>query len=173
MNIMRQLRIEKITLNIGAGKDQARLEKGIKLLKMVTGIEPVKTMSKKRIPGWGLRVGLPIGCKLTLRKDKAIEILKNLLMAKENKLYDYQFDNLGNLAFGLSEYVDIPNMKYNPEIGIMGLEVCVTMERPGFRVKTRRLKTKKIPQKHRISKNESIDFMKNEFNIKVLANGEE
>ncbi|MBS3112692.1 50S ribosomal protein L5 [Candidatus Woesearchaeota archaeon] len=173
MNIMRQLRIEKITLNIGAGKDQARLEKGIKLLKMVTGIEPVKTMSKKRIPGWGLRVGLPIGCKLTLRKDKAIEILKNLLMAKENKLYDYQFDNLGNLAFGLSEYVDIPNMKYNPEIGIMGLEICVTMERPGFRVKTRRLKTKKIPQKHRISKNESIDFMKNEFNIKVLANGEE
>lgn len=170
---MRQLRIEKITLNIGAGKDQARLEKGIKLLKMVTGIEPVKTMSKKRIPGWGLRVGLPIGCKLTLRKDKAIEILKNLLMAKENKLYDYQFDNLGNLAFGLSEYVDIPNMKYNPEIGIMGLEICVTMERPGFRVKTRRLKTKKIPQKHRISKNESIDFMKNEFNIKVLANGEE
>ena len=173
MNIMRQLSIEKITLNIGAGKDQSRLEKGIKLLKMVTGIEPVKTMSKKRIPGWGLRVGLPIGCKLTLRKDKAIEILKNLLMAKENKLYDYQFDNLGNLAFGLSEYVDIPNMKYNPEIGIMGLEICVTMERPGFRVKTRRLKTKKIPQKHRISKNESIDFMKNEFNIKVLANGEE
>lgn len=170
---MRNLRIEKITLNVGAGKDQAKLEKGIKLLKMLTGIEPVKTVAKKRIPGWGLRPGLPIGCKLTLRKEKAREILSNLLVAKENKLYDYQFDTAGNVAFGLSEYIDIPNVKYNPEIGIMGLEICVTIERPGFRIKSRRLKQKRIPQRHKIQKNEAIEFMKNTFNVRVLAKGEE
>lgn len=170
---MRNLRIEKITLNVGAGKDQARLEKGIKLLKMITGIEPVKTVAKKRIPNWGLRPGLPIGCKLTLRKEKALQILKDLLVAKDNKLYNYQFDDQGNIAFGLTEYVDIPNMKYNPEIGIMGLEVCVTIVRPGFRIKNRRLRKKKIPTKHKITKEESIDFIKNELNVKVLAKGEE
>ena len=75
MNPMQVPRIEKITLNVGAGKDQARLEKGVALLKMITGIDPVKTVTAKRIPGWGLRPGLPIGCKLTLRKQKTGEIL--------------------------------------------------------------------------------------------------
>ena len=82
MNEMKNIKIEKITLNIGAGKDQSKLEKGIKLLKMLTGIVPIKTTSTKRIPGWGLRIGLPIGCKLTLRKKAAREILKRLLESK-------------------------------------------------------------------------------------------
>ena len=61
MNKMREIRIEKITLNIGAGKDVGKLEKGVKLLKNITGINPVKTVTQKRIPTWGLRPGLPIG----------------------------------------------------------------------------------------------------------------
>ena len=97
MNPMQQLRIEKVTLNIGAGKDQAKLDKGMVLIKAITGIEPVKTVTNKRIPGWGLRPGLPIGCKLTLRKSSAIELLKRLLEAKEKILKDTQFDEQGNL----------------------------------------------------------------------------
>jgi large subunit ribosomal protein L5 len=58
-------------------------------------------------------------------------------------------------------------VKYDPEIGIMGLEVCITLERPGFRIKRRKLKQKKIPVKHKITKEEAIDFMSKEFNIKV------
>ncbi len=172
-NPMKQLRIEKITLNVGAGKDQGKLEKGLKLLKMITGVEAVKTVAKKRIPTWGLRPGLPIGCKITLRKNKAVQILTSLLAAKEKKLYDFQFDNTGNIAFGVPEYIDVPDLKYNPEIGIMGLEVCVTLSRPGFRIKNRRLKKKKVPQKHRISKEEAMDFIKTQFDIRILAKGEE
>ena len=74
MNPMKNIRIEKVTLNIGAGKDQAKLEKGLLLLSSITGLKPVKTFAKKRIPEWGLRPGLPIGCKITLRKKKAEEI---------------------------------------------------------------------------------------------------
>jgi large subunit ribosomal protein L5 len=173
MNPMRQLRIEKVTLNIGAGKDQAMLDKGTKLLKYLTGIDPVKTLAKKRIPGWGLRPGLPIGCKLTLRNEKALEILQSLLGSKDNKLYDYQFDEFGNVAFGVPEYIDIPNVKYNPEIGIMGLEACVTIVRPGYRIKERRTQKRKIPMRHMVTKEESINFMKQKFNIRVLAKGEE
>jgi large subunit ribosomal protein L5 len=168
-NPMRLLRIEKITLNVGAGKDQSMLDKGVKLLKMITGIDPVKTLAKKRIPGWGLRPGLPIGCKLTLRKQKATEVLTALLASKENKLYDHQFDEFGNLAFGIPEYIDIPNIKYNPEIGIMGLEVCVTIIRPGFRIKDRRLQNKKVPARHKVTKEEAIKFMKDTFKIKILS----
>ena len=167
MNQSRNLRIEKVTLNIGAGKDQTKLEKGMKLLEMITGVKPVKTVTKKRIPGWGLRPGLPIGCKVTLRKDLANETLKRLLNAKDNTLNESQFDDNGSIAFGLEEYIDIQGVSYDPEIGIIGLEVCVTLERNGFRIKRRAMKKARIPKKHAITKGESVEFMKNNFNVKL------
>ena len=169
MDDMKKIKIEKVTLNIGAGKDQARLEKGIVLLRAITNATPIKTITSKRIQEWGLRPGLPIGCKLTLRKASAIKILPRLLEAVENKLMERQFDQNGNIAFGIHEYIEIPGVKYDPKIGIMGLEVCVTLERPGFRIKRRKLMQRKIPPRHRISKQEAIDFMASNFNTKVEA----
>ncbi|MFH0977966.1 MAG: 50S ribosomal protein L5 [Candidatus Woesearchaeota archaeon] len=167
MNQMQQVKLEKITLNIGAGKDQKKLELGLKLLKKITEIEPVRTVTNKRIPNWGLRPGLPIGCKITLRKAAALETLKRLLEAKEGRLRESQFDQNGNIAFGLPEYIDIPGVGYDPEIGVLGLEVCVTLEKPGFRIKKRRLLKRKIPPKHRISRDEAINFMKNNFKVSL------
>ncbi|MDP6600157.1 MAG: 50S ribosomal protein L5 [Candidatus Woesearchaeota archaeon] len=167
MNSMKQVSMEKVTLNIGAGKDQAKLEKGIKLINSITGRNPVKTFTKKRIQEWGLRPGLPIGCKLTLRKKEALELLKRLFEAKDNTLQVSNLDNEGNISFGINEYIDIPGVKYDPDIGIMGLQVCITLKRSGFRVKSRALKRHAIPRKHRVKREEAIDFMKNMFNLKV------
>ena len=164
---MKQISIEKVTLNIGAGKDQVKLEKGMKLINSIAGKPPVKTYTRKRIQEWGLRPGLPIGCKLTLRKDKALKLLPNLLEAVDNKLQESQFDDNGNIAFGIKEYIEIPGIKYDPKIGIMGLQVCVTLERPGFRIKRRRIMTRKIPPRHRISRQEAIDFMSKSFKVKL------
>ena len=161
--------MEKVTLNIGAGKDQARLEKGIVLLNSIADATPVKTITSKRIQEWGLRPGLPIGCKLTLRKGKAIKMLPRLLEAVDNRLMERQFDNNGNIAFGIHEYIEIPGVKYDPKIGVMGLEVCITLERPGYRIKKRRLLQRKIPIRHRISKQEAINFLAEKFNAKVEA----
>ena len=136
---MKEIKIEKVTLNIGAGKDQNILKKGLKLLKTISDATPIKTITNKRIPGWGIRPGLPIGCKVTLRKQKATEILKNLLKAKESTLNKRQFDENGNVSFGVGEYIDIPKVKYDPDIGIIGLEVCVTLERAGYRIKKRKI----------------------------------
>ena len=94
MNPMRNIRIGKVTLNVGAGKEQTKLEKGILLLKHITGINPVKTFTNKRIPTWGLRPGLPIGCKLTLRGKSAKEMLIRLLSAKDNTLNERQYSYL-------------------------------------------------------------------------------
>ena len=167
MDTMKNIRIEKVTLNIGAGKDQSKLEKGLILLNTVANATPIKTITSKRIQEWGLRPGLPIGCKLTLRKDRAIKIIPRLLDAVDNKLREKQFDNNGNIAFGIHEYIEIPGVKYNPKIGIMGLEVCITLERPGYRIKRRRLLARKIPIRHRISKQEAIDFITNNFDTRV------
>jgi large subunit ribosomal protein L5 len=164
---MKQIRLVKLTLNIGAGKEQQVLERGLVLLKQITGIDPVKTITQKRIPGWGLRPGLPIGCKITLRGEPAHKIAKRLLVAKNNLLSKNNFDEEGNVSFGIKEYIDIPETKYDPKIGIMGLQASLTLERPGFRVKKRKILKRTIPRKHRISQEESIDFMKKNFNIKI------
>jgi large subunit ribosomal protein L5 len=164
---MREIRIEKLTLNIGAGKEQAVLEKGITLLKNITGLSPVKTMTQKRIANWGLRPGLPIGCKITFRREPARELVKRLLLAKSNLLSKSNFDNNGNVSFGIHEYIDIPDVKYDPQIGIMGLQASLTLQRPGFRVKRRKIMKRSIPRKHNISQEEAIGFMKNNFKIQI------
>jgi large subunit ribosomal protein L5 len=167
MNKMQEIRIEKVTLNIGAGKDQKVLEKGIKLLKNIAGVDPVKTITQKRIQGWGLRPGLPIGAKITLRNQDAIKMVERIIYAKDNVLQPSNFDSNGNISFGILEYVDIKDAKYDVDIGMMGLQASITLTRPGFRVKNKRIRSGRIPVKHRISQEESIDFMKKNFNVKV------
>lgn len=165
MNKSREISIEKVTLNIGAGKSSEKLEKGLKLFEMITGTKPVKTFTMKRIAAWSLRPGLPIGCKVTIRGPKAAELLKRMLGAVDNKLNPRQFDEEGNIAFGIPEYIDIPGIDYSPEIGVLGLQVCATLMRPGFRIKRRRLQKKKIGKKHKISKQDAIEFLKKNFNM--------
>lgn len=168
-NAMRQLRVAKVTLNVGAGKSTEKLEKGLKLLKAITGLAPVKTFTNKRIPNWGLRPGLPIGCKLTLRKASSMELLRRLIQSRDNKLSASQFDEEGNVSFGIPEYIDIPGVNYDPSIGIMGLEVCITLERPGFRIKRRKVMKRKIPARHRVGKPDAIGFMRDKFGIAVMS----
>jgi large subunit ribosomal protein L5 len=167
MNKMQEVRIEKVTLNIGAGKDQNKLEKGMTLIKSITGIAPVKTITNKRIMGWGLRPGLPVGCKVTLRKKQAMDIIPRLLNVKDNTLDESQFDKNGNLALGIPEYIDIEGAKYDPKIGVMGLEACITFDKAGYRVKNRKVHASRIGKKHKVTKQEAIEFMKKKFNVKM------
>lgn len=167
MNPMRKIRIEKLTLNIGAGKDQNLLNKGSKLLQSLTDVPPIKTVTQKRLAAWGLRPGLPIGCKTTLRNEKAAVLLKRLLAAKDNALAESNFDNNGNVSFGIHEYIDIPDARYDPEIGIIGLQVCVTLERAGYRIKRRKVMKRKIPLAHKITRGDAIEFMREEFKTKI------
>lgn len=164
---MKRIRIDKVTLNIGAGKDSQLLGKGVKLLEALTGIPPVKTITNKRIPGWGLRPGLPIGCKVTLRGEEAEKIIPRLLASKENRLGMRNYDNAGNVSFGIPEYIDIEGSKYDPEIGIIGLQACITLVRPGYRVKRRRMRPAALSKEHIITKEDAIRFMQERFNTKT------
>ncbi len=165
MNAMKEIKIEKLTLNIGAGRDEKVLQKAVKLLKNITGIDPVQTITNKRLAAWGLRPGLPIGAKITLRGDVTKELAKRLLEAKENQVKSSWFDNFGNVSFGIHEYVDIPGVKYDTEIGILGLQVSLTLARPGFRVKKRKVKKASIGKKHLISKRDAVKFMTDNFGV--------
>ena len=157
---MRTIKIEKVTLNVGVGKDEDLLKRGMKLLEKVTGSTPVKTVTKKRIPGWGLRPGLVIGCKVTVRRNGK-DLLRRLLAAKANKLKSSNFDNNGNFAFGIHEYIDIEGMSYDPDLKIIGLEVAVTLVRRGYRVKLRKINPSPVGKHHQVTKTQAIDYMRN------------
>ncbi|MGV8171084.1 MAG: 50S ribosomal protein L5 [Candidatus Woesearchaeota archaeon] len=171
-NPMRKIRVQKLTLNIGTGKDQTMLEKAQKLLNAITGVSSVRTVTQKRIAAWGLRPGLPIGVKVTLRKDKALALIPRLLYAKDNKLADNNFDDNGNVSFGIKEYIDIRDAKYDPDIGSMGLQCSITLDRPGTRIKNRKIMKRVIPKHQRVNKEDAINFMKNEFKA-IFAIAEE
>jgi len=167
MNVMQQVKISKITLNFGSGKDQGRLEKGMTVMKRLVGRDPVKTVSYKRIPGWGVRPGLAIGCKCTLRNDPALKVLGTLIKAKDNILKLSNFDDNGNVSFGIHEYIDIPGMEYDPKIGVLGMQVSITLEKPGTRIKKRRLLKKKLPRKQYVSRQEAMAFLKEKYQVTV------
>ena len=173
MSQMKTIRIEKVTLNIGTGKPGPQLEKAKILLKTVSGMKPAETRTQKRIPGWSLRPNLVIGCKTTVRGRRANEVLKALLQANDNRLFRKSFDQQGNVSFGIKEYLDMPTLDYIPEVGILGFEVAVTLQRPGFRIKRRALQKRRIPSRHAIAKEDAIAFFEKEFQIKVVEKGEE
>jgi len=164
MNPMQELKIEKVTLNIGCGDDKQKIEKAVKLLEMLTEKKAVITRSKKRST-FGVAKGKPIGAMVTLRKADAEEFLKNAFVAKENKISLKQINNGGSFSFGIKEYIDIPRVKYSHEIGMMGFDVSVTLERKGFRIKRRRVKQAQIPEKQKISKEETAEWLKNKFGV--------
>lgn len=172
-NIMKQIKLEKITINMGIGDSRDKLTKAQKILEKIANAKSVQTITMKRIPAWGVRPKLPIGCKVTLRGKKAEEVLSRLFKAIDNKISEKKFDNNGNLSFGIHEYIDIPGVEYDPTIGIIGLETAVTLERPGYRIKRRRLRNKKISFSHSIKKEEAKEFIKNKFSVQIITGEEE
>lgn len=161
-------RVEKVTINIGVGEAGERLKKAEKVLENITGQKPVETLSKTTNKDWGIRKEMPLGCKVTLRGKKATEFLKEALSTRENKMADYSFDEEGNLAFGIPDHTIFKSQKYNPNIGIFGMDICITMEKPGYRVKRRRIASRKIPHKHRVKKEETMKFFSEAFNVEVV-----
>jgi large subunit ribosomal protein L5 len=162
-DVMREIRIEKITLNVGCGT-KTNLENAKKILEQLSQRKVVITKTRKRTT-FNVPKNKPIGCKVTIREEVE-KFLRPLLEAKENKLSIRSFDSTGNFSFGIKEYIDVPGMEYDPKIGIMGMDVCVTLERPGYRVKRKRL-SGKIGKNHLITKNEAVDFVKSKFGVAV------
>ncbi len=159
MNPMQEIRIEKVTLNMGCAGDKVKIEKAQKFLEKIIDQKSYVTSSKKRTT-FGSTKGKPIGVKVTLRKEKAKIFLKDAFEAIDKKMKIKQVNN-GNFSFGIKESIDIPNVKYDSEIGIVGLDVCVTLERPGFCVKKRGIKQAKIGKNHLISKEQTVNWIKN------------
>ena len=167
-NLMKKISLAKVILNMGIGKSGEPIEIGKKALEQITGKKANARNAKKSQRDWGVRKGEPIGVAVTVRGNDATKLLKKLLEAKDNQINERAFDNEGNLSFGIKEHIDIPEIKYDPNIGILGLEVSVSLARPGFNIKLRSTHKTKVGKNHRITKNDSIKFLTEEFGVKIV-----
>jgi large subunit ribosomal protein L5 len=168
MNVMRQPKIDKVVINMGVGESGEQLEKAEKLLHELATQTPVKTRAKKTNRDFGIRKGEPIGVKVTLRKEKAHTFLERALDAVEKTLQEKSFDDKGNFAFGIREHIDVPGVKYDPKVGIFGMDVAVTLERCGFRIKRRKKEKRPIHHRDYVSRKEALTFMKENFGVRIV-----
>ncbi len=168
MQPMLRPRIEKVVVNLNVGKSGEPLDKAARVLKELTDQTPVKKKAKKTIRDFGIRQGEPIAAVVTLRKQKAIDFLKKVLPVVDNKISRSSFDEQGNFAFGIKEHIEIAGVKYDPDIGIFGMDICVTMARPGYRVKTRRRQNSRIGPKHVLTPEESMVFVRQTLGVEIV-----
>jgi large subunit ribosomal protein L5 len=143
------------------------LEKARKVLADVTGQKPCTKQAKQTIKEFGTREGEPIACLTTLRGEKATAFLRRGFEAVGNTLKKSSFDENGNFAFGIREHIEIPGTKYAPELGIFGMDVIGTLERPGYRIKRRRIRPKPVGKSHRVTLEDATKFVNQKFSVTI------
>jgi large subunit ribosomal protein L5 len=166
-NPMLKPRIQKVTVNVSVGKSGEPLENAMKIIEELTGQRPCRRRAKKTIRDFGIRRGEPTACLVTLREERAERFLRKAFQAIGNSVSKGSFDRLGNLSFGIEEHIEIPGTKYVPELGIIGMDVNIAVERPGYRVKRRRRAKSKIARSHLLTAEESMLFMMDKFGVAI------
>tara|TARA_B110000014_G_scaffold190816_1_gene139595 strand:+ start:3246 stop:3767 length:522 start_codon:yes stop_codon:yes gene_type:complete len=166
-NIMKGIKLEKVVLNMGVGKSGDAVETAKKALDQISSKKSCNRSAKKAHRDWGVRKGEPIGAAVTVRGNDASVLLKRLLEAKGNSVNGRSFDKMGNLSFGIKEHIDIPGIKYDPKIGILGLDVTARLTRPGFNIKIRSRHKASVGKSHKITFVEAKDYLTREFGVVV------
>ena len=161
-------RIEKVVVNMSIGKSGEPLEKAAKVLKEITGHVPCKRKAKASIRDFGIRKGESIACIVTLREEEAVAFLKKVLTVVDDRIPGGSFDRQGNFSFGVKEHIELPGVKYDPEVGIFGMDICVSVTRPGYRVKNRRKGKTKIGPEHVLTREESMAFIKDALGVEIV-----
>ena len=169
---MREPKIGKVVINITTGKSGEPLERAMTILENLTGQRPCTRRAKQTIRTFGIRKNEPISCMVTLRGERAEAVLRKVFQAVGNAINQRSFDRDGNFAFGIKEHIDIPGQRYNPSLGITGMDVMVTVERPGYRVARRRRGRSRVGRSQRVTRDESIEFIKSHFGVEVGLPGE-
>ena len=163
-NPMRDIQIDKVVLSTCVGDRPDQLEKIATTYREFTGQECKQGIAKKTIRQWEVRRSKAIAVYVTLQKQLARDVLYKAICAKEFTFKDSNVTPKGHFNFGLREHIDL-GIKYNPSVGIFGLNLAIVLRRKGFRVSERKIKKGKVGKKQLITHAEAKEWLENEFNV--------
>jgi len=166
-NPMRAIYLEKVVLNMGIGKSGDAIEAAKAALAHISGKRPCARDAKKTHRDFGVRKGEPIGVAVTVRGEDAAALLRRLLEARDNRVRSRAFDGHGNFSFGIKEHIDVPGVKYDPKVGILGMDVCVSLARPGNSVGRRSRHKASVGAAHVITADEARSFVAERFGVAI------
>jgi len=166
-NPMRRIRVGKVVANIGLGKSGEAIERGKRVLEQVTGQTPTQTRAKRSVRDFGIHKGEPIGVVVTVRGDATTALIDKLLAAREKKLNESCFDSRGSVSFGIREHIEIPGIRYDPAIGILGMNISILLERSGFSVARRGRRASRVGKSHLVSKEEAMQYFRENFGVTI------
>ena len=164
---MKKITLEKVVLNMGVGKSGDIIQVAKRALEQISGKKPSTRNARETQRDWGVRKGEPIGVAVTIRGEDAVVLLKRLLEAKGNSINGKSFDNFGNFSFGINEHIDIPGVKYEPSIGILGLGISIALTRPGYGIRKRSKHKASVGKSHIITNQEAKDYLVKEFGVTI------
>jgi large subunit ribosomal protein L5 len=167
-NPHRSLRVVKVVVNAGVGQSGDARTKAERVLQMVTHQKPVATRSHSTNRDFGIREGQEIGAKVTLRGEVAVDFLRRAFEARDRQLDADSIDRNGNFSFGIADYTDFTGMKYDPAIGIHGMDVAVELARLGVRLRERRVQPRPLPRALRSTRDETRQFLTGVFGVTLL-----
>jgi large subunit ribosomal protein L5 len=167
-NALRAVRVIKVVVNAGVGESGEARTKAARVLEMVTRQKPIATRSHSTNRDFGIRKGQEIGAKVTLRGAVALDFLGRAFEARDKQLDIDSIDRNGNFSFGIADYTDFSGMKYDPQIGIHGMDVAVEMGRSGFRIRQRRVQSRPLPKRLRSTREETRAFLSQSLGVTLL-----
>ncbi len=167
-NPHRAIRVIKIVVNAGVGESGEARTKAARVIEMVTHQRPVATRAHSTNRDFGIRKGQEIGAKVTLRGELARDFLQRAFEARDRQLDIDSIDRNGNFSFGIADYTDFSGMKYDPQIGIHGMDVAVELGRAGYRIRQRRVRSRPLPKSLRSTRDDTRTFLTQQLGVTLL-----